>query len=218
MRQEIKPKLHFEVGEKVVICACLTKFGGYGVYNNPNENNFTFTTVKEVKEDGSVIVEEGYAYAQAYETQYGDTKLLNWFKIKRTPKDGCKFNEKEYYRDGKFANVHEKASFSLPTILLKCNSAWEEARDRVQQDYEECLTKKAKEEKERAEKEAREKPYRDTYKDVVEPLEKALYEAKVKAWREHMCGHCKHNHDGHCWKWNQKVAESDTTHCTAFEV
>ena len=76
---KVKPKLKFEVGEKVVICDCISFMNNTKCY--PDKDDFTFTTIKEVKEDGSVVVEEGYRYRQAYETTYGVTEVFDYFRI-----------------------------------------------------------------------------------------------------------------------------------------
>lgn len=215
--KNVKPKLHFEVGEKVVICACVIKFSGYGTYNYPDENDFTFTTIKEVNDDGTVTVEEGYVYRQSYETQFGETYLHDWFRIKTQPKQGTRFS-KRYSAERESERVFENYDFSVPTVLLKYNETWEEKRKMVEKRWAERQAKQEAENRAHDEKNAREKPFRDAYKAEIEPLEDALIKAKIKAWKEHLCANCKHNHDGHCCKWDEDIATHDTTCCSAFEV
>ena len=65
-KKKIEAQLKFEVGERVVICG--ETFGTFGTSKYPDTDKFTFTTIKQVNEDGSVVVEEGYKFRQSYET------------------------------------------------------------------------------------------------------------------------------------------------------
>ena len=90
---KVEPKLHFEVGEKVVICS--RTFGTLWDSDVPDRDRFAFTTIKEVRPDGSVIVEEGYKYRQAYRTQYGALEVFNYFRIAKAS-DYTNINGPEY--------------------------------------------------------------------------------------------------------------------------
>lgn len=207
---KITPKLHFEVGEKVVICNANIAYSG-GYY--PDIRRFTFTTIKEVKEDGSVVVEEGYVYRQSYETYYGDTTLHDYFRINRVKKGNpvYLFNGK-YYQEPNFVVKHFNAW--LPTYLYKCTQEWENKAKRIEEANSERQTEKEKKEK----NEARKQVFRDAFAKEVEPYATRLYEVEVKAFREHICGHCIHNIDGYCTQWERKLEDEKTTDCTSFEI
>ena len=217
--KNVKPKLHFEVGEKVVICAAVIKFSGYGTYNYPNESDFTFTTIKEVKENGEVVTEEGYVYRQAYETRFGETEVFDYFRIKNTPSGTYKFNSKgwnEYERDRHI--IADKASFFIPTLLLKYNEDWEKKAERYEKLAAEEKARHDEAKRIADEAKARKQPYVDAYNAEIKPLEEQLYQAKVKAWKEHYCAHCIHNCGGHCTQWDSDLETDSPTSCTAFEV
>ena len=217
--KNVKPKLHFEVGEKVVICATVIKFSGYGTYNWPNKSHFTFTTIKEVKDNGEVVTEEGYVYRQAYETQFGDTEVFDYFRIKATPKGDYKFNSKgweEYERNHHI--ISEKASFFIPTLLLKYDKEWDEKAERYEKLAAEEKAKKDEAKRIADEAKARKQPYVDAYNAEIKPLEEQLYQAKVKAWKKHYCAHCIHNCGNHCTQWDSDLETDSPTSCTAFEV
>lgn len=206
-KEKITPKLHFEVGEKVVICGAEIPFTGNRYY--PKEKVFTFTTIKEVKEDGSVVVEEGYVYRQSYETYYGCTTLHDYFRINRIPKDGksYSFNGKAYYYP---SNVDNFSTF-LPTYLFKFNQSWQDKADKIERAYKEVEEYKINE----LARKKKKQPYYDAYNRRVAPLEERLHKLKIKAWKEEMCAHCIRNHNGWCAAWNKEIGGYG---CSAFDI
>lgn len=209
-KEKITPQLHFEVGERVVICKANIAFSG-GYY--PDTKRFTFTTIKEVKEDGSVVVEEGYVYRQSYETYYGDVTLHDYFRINHVKKGSpvYLFNGKDY-QEPNF--VGKQFSAWLPTYLYKCTQGWEDKAKEI----EEAHIKRQAKEEEREKYEARKQVFRDAFNKEIEPYVIRLRKAKAKAFREHICGHCIHNHDGYCMTWKRKLKDAMTDICTAFEI
>ena len=209
-KEKITPILHFEVGEKVVICNANIAFNG-SYY--PDTTRFTFTTIKEVKEDGSVVVEEGYVYRQSYETYYGDVTLHDYFRINRVKKGNpvYLFNGKEY-RKPYF--VVKQFSAWLPTYLFKWTLEWEAEAKKI----EEADIKRQTENEEREKYEARKQVFRDTFEKEIEPYAIRLHNAEVKAFRKHICGNCIHNHDGYCGTWKRKIKDSQTTLCSGFDI
>jgi len=210
-KEKITPKLHFEVGEKVVICGAEIPITGNRYY--PKEQYFTFTTIKEVKEDGSVVVEEGYVYRQSYETYYGDVTLHDYFRINRVPKNDkvYSFNGKGYYYPN---SIYDWFSTFLPTYLFKFDQSWQDKADKI----EEADTKRQVAEKKLEEHEARKQVFRDAFEKEIEPYAIRLHNAEVKAFRKHICGNCIHNHDGYCGEWQRKIKDSQTTLCSCFDI
>lgn len=208
----ITPKLTFNVGEKVVICAEETSFSGNDSW--PDENDFCFTTIKEVRPDGKVVVEEGYVYRQSYKTYYGETEFHNYFRIvKVPPTDVTSYpNRREYFP--KTGSINEKASFFGVTFLLKNTPEFEEKVKKAQEKCDINIEKQL-----RAEEIARKKkPFLDAYKKYIEPFEDALSKAQIKGWKENVCNNCVKNKNGYCQQWKQDIATSDITHCSAFKI
>lgn len=218
MQVKVEPKLKFEVGEEVVICGASASWSGNEHW--PNENEFTFTTIKEVREDGSVVVEEGYRFKQSYKTQYGFTEIFNYFRIDRS-KDSFKFNNKKYYKPSSYmdSRVDDRCVFYFgPIYLFKKTKVFENRMTQYEEEYKHFLIEKKQAEEAKAIKDSKEKPFKDAYKEVVEPL-KEEYERKLnEAWKEYFCKSCKHNHQGACCKWEINVAKADIGTCSAWEV
>lgn len=210
-KTKVETKLHFEVGEKVVICNANISFSG-GYY--PDTERFTFTTIKEVKEDGSVVVEEGYLYRQAYETSYGYTDVFDYFRINRVPTKDQRlyyFNGKEYRKPNM---VGERFSAWLPTYLYKCSQEWEIKAKKIEEEKVKYEAKREANEKE----EARKQVFREAYGNEIKPYVERLENAKVKAFRKHICANCVCNRNGYCVQWHAKIKERTTTMCSAFEL
>lgn len=218
MKIKVEPKLKFDVGEEVVICGASASWCSNDHW--PNENEFTFTTIKEVREDGSVVVEEGYRFKQAYKTQYGFTDVYDYFKIARQ-QDGVKFNNKKYYKYNYYldARVDDVCVFFYgPIYLFKKTKVFENRMTQYEEEYKHFLIEKKQVEEAKAIKDAKEKPFKDAYKEEIEPLKEEYQRKLVKAWKEHFCKSCKHNCDNHCIKWNYNLEESSVETCSAWEV
>lgn len=218
MKVSIEPKLKFEVGEEVVICGASASWSGNDHW--PNYDEFTFTTIKEVKEDGSVVVEEGYRFRQAYKTICGFTDVFNYFRIDRS-KDSIKFNGKRYYKYSHYqdARVDDRCIFYFgPVYLFKKTKVFEDNMTRWTEEYKHYLEVKKINEEIKATKDAKEKPFKDAYNEVVKPLEEEYKRKLMEAWKEHFCKSCKHNCGGVCTKWNHEVATANTETCSAWEV
>lgn len=208
-KKKIEAQLKFEVGERVVICG--ETFGTFGTSKYPDTDKFTFTTIKQVNEDGSVVVEEGYKFRQSYETNFGDTMYHHYFRINRVKDIITYFNDKKYkYRDG---IVEDKASFCGITYLFKDDGTFEQKAITSIQANENHKKLKALAEQRRLNRQK----YFDKYEEVVKPLQDELNEKICKLYKEHICSHCKHSdcEDDLCNYWNLKLGE---THCcSAFE-
>lgn len=214
MKTKVEPKLKFEVGEKVVICGADYCFNGCRCF--PNTDNFTITTIKEVKEDGSVIVEEGYRYRQAYETTYGELEVFDYFKIART--ETVKFNNKEYYRSNRTTKIKDNCTFFGTTYLFKMSKKFEDKMSEFEVLNQERLEDERLEEEARARKEAKEKPWKDAYNKESAPLEEEYWKKKSELWKKYFCVSCKHNHDGYCSQWKHDIESSDVDNCSAWEI
>ena len=215
-KPKITPKLHFEVGEKVVICDAIIPICGSKYC--PDEDDFTFTTIKEVREDGSVVVEEGYVYRQSYETSYGYTDIHNYFRINRVPNDSKTyiFNGKGYKNGRKSGRGYVDKNFNtfLPTYLLKFNQSWQDKADETQRDFEE----RKKEEEEEHRHEELKKPFYEAYERRVSPARERFRKLQTKAWKEEMCAHCKHNHNGYCTTRKENISKKTGAGCSAFDI
>ena len=216
--KKVEPKLTFQVGEKVVITASDREYNYSGGYY-PDRYHFTFTTIKEVLEDGSVITAEGYKYRQSFKTEFGELDIHDYFRIDRAPQRTIVKNEAywfwshEYYLEEQF-----DATGGWPTFLFKCTEEWEKKAAEYKEKALAYRREKEEQEAINAKIEAAKKPFEDAYEAAIADYVKKLENAKVKAFRKYMCGNCIHNKNGHCTEWNQKIATSKTTMCTAFEV
>ena len=218
MKVNVEPKLKFEVGEEVVICGASTFWSVNEHW--PNENEFTFTTIKEVREDGSVVVEEGYRFRQAYKTQYGFTEIFNYFRIDRS-KDNLKFNNKKYYKYNNYmdSRVDDRCVFYFgPVYLFKKTKVFENRMTQYEEEYKHVLMEKKQAEEAKAIKDAKEKPFKDAYEEAVKPLKEEYQRMLSEAWKEHFCKSCKHNCEGQCTQWNHEIATSSTQTCSVWEV
>lgn len=218
MKTKVEPKLKFEVGEEVVICGASSSFSGN--YCWPNKEEFTITTIKEVREDGSVVVEEGYRFKQAYKTQYGFTDIFDYFRIDRS-KDSIKFNNKKYYKYSYYqdARVDDRCVFYFgPVYLFKYEDSFKKNMKEYEEEYKHYLEVKKLNEEIKADKDAKEKPFKDAYEEVVKPLKEEYQRRLSEAWKEHFCKSCKHNCNGQCTQWNHEIATSSTETCSAWEV
>ena len=214
---KIEPKLHFEVGEKVVICSM--SFGWLGNSNYPDKSRFAFTTIKEVNPDGSVIVEEGYKYRQSYKTEFGELEVHDYFRIAKA--SSCtNINSPEYCYSGwgKVPEVREHACFTSVNFLFKNSPEFEKKALQIQQEYD---VRKAEQKRLQEIKDAqlaKEKPIRDAYNAVVKPLEEEFNKKCSDAWKNIMCKNCKHNKDGHCRQWDTNLDETSVSTCSAWEI
>lgn len=211
---KVEPKLTFQVGEEVVICGQQI---GLFTCDYPDKNNFCFTTIKEVKDDGTVIVEEGYRYRQSYKTEYGYTDVHDYFRIFRCPKsDFTHFNGTEY-RDsgnGHDCNIRDTACFIGLTFLFKMTDDFKLRVIDIQRKYAEKLLVDQKRHEEFEKKQVFIKQYEEEFKE----LEELLAQKKAESFRKHICGNCKHNHAGYCSKWNRDIDTAGCSMCSAFEV
>ena len=203
----MEQELTFQVGEKVVICDAEIPFSGNNYY--PNTNDFTFTTIKEVRPNGNVVIEEGFVYRP----------VLNWngecafFRITRVKKDS-----KFYYLNGKGyrepCSVTERFSTFLPTYLFKFNQSWQDRADKIQRAFEEAEVRK----QEYLKHEERKNVFRKAYNEEVAPYRERLRKAEIKAYMKHVCGNCIHNRNGYCTEFKRNIKGACTTMCSAFDV
>lgn len=215
---KVEPKLKFEVGEEVIICGAHTSWSGNEHW--PNENEFTFTTIKEVREDGSVIVEEGYRFKQAYKTQYGFTDIFDYFKIDRS-KNNIKFNGKKYckFRYYQDARIDDGCVFYFgPVYLFKKNKTFDKRITQYVKEYKHDLEVKKQAEEAKAIKDAKEKPFKDAYEEVVKPLKEEYERKLIEAWKEHFCKNCKHNRSGYCCTWGYDIDTNAISNCSDWKL
>ena len=217
---KVEPKLTFEVGEKVVICS--RTFGIFGDCDYPDRDRFAFTTIKEVREDGSVITEEGYRYRQSYKTEYGFTDVHDYFRIFRVSQSMyTNINGPEYCYTGwgkKNPEVREHACFIGVNFLFKCTSEFERKAEQIQQEYDERKAEQKRLQEIKDAQLAKEKPIRDAYDAIVKPLEEEFNKKLAEAWKTIMCKNCKHNYDCHCCKWDTDLNETSVSTCSAWEM
>ena len=218
MKKEIKPKLTFEVGEKVVIVDSDCSFT-----NNrdvwPNKNKFTISTITQVNEDGSVVVEGRYVYRQSYKTEFGELDIHDYFRIKTTPSvHDTTFNSTEYhYWNGSYY-VSPTSRFYSVTYLFKLTKEFEDKMVIYQRESDARIAADLAQEKENEEKEAKRKPHLDAYNAIISPLEEKLFEKKLKTWKKLVCANCKFNHDGKCSeRHNRPLKEINIYDCSDFE-
>lgn len=210
--KKITPRFTFQVGEKVVICDAVIPFGNSTPYY-PDPKDFTFTTIKEVLEDGSVIVEEGYRYRQSYETSCGYTELHGYFRINRLPRDSKTYYFiNEGYREPN--DVVPQFSTFLPSYLFKFDQSWQDKADKIKVAYQEAQRRK----QEIEDHEAKKQPFLDAYKERVRPLQERLNKLQLKAWKEEVCAHCIKNRNGYCVLWKEDIKTKDGFGCTGFDV
>lgn len=208
-KKNIEAQLKFEVGERVVICG--ETFGAYGTSKYPDTDKFAFTTIKQVNDDGSIVVEEGYKFRQSYETNFGDTIYHDYFRINRVKDIITYFNDKKYkYRDG---IVEDKASFCGITYLFKDNDIFVQkaiASIKANENYKKL---KALAEQRRLDRQK----YFDKYEEVVKPLKDELNAKICKLYKEHICSHCKYSNceNNLCNYWKLNLGETNS--CSAFE-
>ena len=211
MKKNVEPKLKFEVGEKVVICGSDQYFNSTKSY--PNTDDFAFTTIKEVRADGSVVVEEGYRFRQAYETYYGETTFFDYFRID-VAKD-VKLNSKQYKKVNRLAKICDTCSFCYgPTYLFKMSKGFEEKVIQFEKENEERLVKENEEEVQRAKRQV----FKDAYKNELEPFEREFEEKKAELFAKHFCSKCTYNCNGHCSQWGYEVNSHCTSCCSAWKV
>ena len=216
-KTKVEPKLHFEVGEKVVICS--RTFGTLWDSDVPDKDRFAFTTIKEVRPDGSIIVEEGYKYRQAYRTQYGALEVFNYFRIAKAS-DYTNINGPEYCYIGwgKVPEVRAQASFIGVNYLFKNTPEFEAKAIRIQDEFNERKEEQRKLQEIKDAKLAKEKPIKDAYNEVMKPLEDEFKKKCSEAWRAIMCKNCKHNCGGHCAQWDTNLEETGVSTCSAWEM
>jgi len=217
MKVNVEPKLKFEVGEEVIICGS----SSYGNIYWPNKDEFTFTTIKEVKKDGSVVVEEGYKFRQAYKTQYGFTNVFDYFRVDRAGEHSkFTFNNKQYERySSVLYRVDDKCIFYWgPVYLFKKTKDFEDKMIEFQKNHEIRLEKERQAQETKAIKDAKEKPFKDAYNEVVNPLKEEYQRKLAEAWKEYFCKSCKHNCNGNCTQWNHEISTASTSTCSAWEV
>lgn len=207
----VTPKLTFSVGEKVVICGEETSFSGNDSW--PDKNNFCFTTIKEVRPDGKVVVEGGYVYRQSYKTFYGEVELHDYFRIVKTPKNGYTHFESPQYML-KYNKVDENSTFVGTTFLLKYSPAFDEKVQKAESAYDERLEKEIKAQQVKNKKQ----PFLDAYHKTIQPFEDALRREEIKAWKENICKNCKNNKNGYCIIWDKTLATYDVSGCSGFDV
>lgn len=202
----MEQELTFQVGEKVVVCDAEIPFSG-DCYPNPND--FTFTTIKEVRPNGNVVIEEGLVYRPTRDW----TGECKYFRITRVKNDS-----KTYYLNGKGYrtpnNIVERFNTFLPTYLFKFDQSWQDKADRIQRAYEEAEARK----QEYLKQEERKNVFRNAYQKEIAPLEERFQKACVKAFRVHICGNCIYNRNGYCVEFKHDINKENVTTCSGFDV
>lgn len=207
------PNLKFEVGEKVVITAAGLPWLSSKYY--ADENEFCFSTIKEVLEDGSVITTDGIKFKQAKEKRYGEYEYFYYFKS--TTKKKLIINHKCYKMNdyGKCSTERYLYSWEGENVFLfKCDATWEKRAKEINKKAKEYKEEKAREEKHYNARQV----FKDAYKQELKPLEEELWRKQIELWKKHMCANCMHNCNGFCKKWRETIETYEVSECSAFDI
>lgn len=209
------PNIKFEVGEKVVITGASYPRFSLSDKMYADEDDFCFSTIEKVLDDGSVITKEGIKFKQAKRKLYGVLEYYQYFKSTSTKALTLKH---KHYRIDDYGNcTTEKTFYSWDgenVYLFKCDAAWEKKAKKVNKKAKELREEKAIIEKHQSAKQV----FRDAYDKEVNPLEEELWRKKVELWKKHMCANCMHNRNGYCKQWKETLETYSVSGCSAFDI
>lgn len=189
------PKFDFtslKVGDTVVCTSHSWSFNGRDTW--PNENEFVFTTVKDIR-DGIVTVDEGYKFKQDREINYGETEFFNRLKLTRkNAEDRYPFNNTVYNFEYPLCEDRTTLGVSAPLYLFPYEDRWTKKVEEYNEKREALFVEEKKWE---AKEEHRKTLLHTVYEavreeqDAVDKANKALQDKWTEVYHANVCPHCK---------------------------